>query len=678
PMLFWPGVPGEFMGMLPVTLIFVLSASLVVALVYLPVMGGVSGRMSRLFGRLADGLRARLPWVIRAALVPLPLYGMFVALMELLNPGYILPPGTPGTLGFLAGGTLFIFCAFAASVILDAAALRFQRKRITSGYRRSVFGWVIHLIAGNPVMPIVSVAAIFAGVFYVAFVLFPANSKGVEFFVESEPEQATVYVRARGNLSLAETDAMVRQVEAVVSAHPAVINVFAFAGDGGLKTGGPGQQSPGDTVGQVQFEIIPWEDRPKEREAFFGGRFHREVAAAAFDGNLVIDQLTAELDKLPGFETEVTGLEQGPGSGKPIHLRLKGDGWDDLTAAANLARAHFEQTPGLIQIEDTLPLPGIDWQINVDVEKAGRFGADVATVGAMVQLVTRGILLDTMRVDTSDEEIEIRVRLPAGDRVLSTLDTLKVRTRDGLVPLSNFVTREPVKKLAKISRVDQKRYYDVKADVLDGIQILQMVPLNDNGSPVGDGAVDVGFGYAVSEDEHAAGAPANVHLKEKTGWLTSFFRDAQTFHYNVPRVAQSVDLNQVQRELDRGTASVRLVPMNANERIGKLTEWLETNPLPASIGWEWTGDQQEQEESGAFLQNAFLGALGLMFIILLAQFNSFYNSILVLLAVVLSTTGVLIGMMVMGQPFSIIMTGTGIVALAGIVVNNNIVLIYTY
>jgi hypothetical protein len=63
-----------------------------------------------------------------------------------------------------------------------------------------------------------------------------------------------------------------------------------------------------------------------------------------------------------------------------------------------------------------------------------------------------------------------------------------------------------------------------------------------------------------------------------------------------------------------------------------------------------------------------------MFIILLAQFNSVYNSILVLLAVILSTTGVLIGMLVMDQTFSIIMTGTGIVALAGIVVNNNIVL----
>ena len=128
--------------------------------------------------------------------------------------------------------------------------------------------------------------------------------------------------------------------------------------------------------------------------------------------------------------------------------------------------------------------------------------------------------------------------------------------------------------------------------------------------------------------------------------------------------------------LEDGTLSA--VPINANERIAELTKWLETDPLPEGIAWEWTGDQEEQEESGAFLVNAFAGALGLMFIILLAQFNSFYNSFLVLIAVVLSTTGVLIGMMVMNQPFSIIMTGTGIVALAGIVVNNNIVLIDTY
>ena len=103
----------------------------------------------------------------------------------------------------------------------------------------------------------------------------------------------------------------------------------------------------------------------------------------------------------------------------------------------------------LTQIEDTRPLPGIDWQIDVDVQKAGRYGADVATVGAMVQLVTRGILLDTMRVDSSDEEVEIRVRMPEEYRLLSTLDTLKVRTSDGLVPCQTLSHASPLKNWPK-------------------------------------------------------------------------------------------------------------------------------------------------------------------------------------------------------------------------------------
>ena len=83
PMLFWPGVPGEFMGMLPVTLIFVLSASLIVALIYLPVMGGVTGRMSRVFNGISEFLRARLPWVVRALLVPPALYLMFLGAIKI-------------------------------------------------------------------------------------------------------------------------------------------------------------------------------------------------------------------------------------------------------------------------------------------------------------------------------------------------------------------------------------------------------------------------------------------------------------------------------------------------------------------------------------------------------------------------------------------------------------------
>ena len=588
PMLFWPGVPGEFMSMLPITLIFVLAASLVVALIYLPVLGGVSGRVSRTLSDMAEALRGRLPWLLRAALVPIPLYGMFIAVMQIVNPGYLFG-GTPpfsGLINLLPGTALFLIAAFCASVTLTAAQIRRRVKRVDARYKRTLFGQFIQLIAGNPIMPIVSIVAVGAVVISV-FNYFGDNNNGVEFFVDSEAEQAIVYVRARGNLSLQEKDALVRKAEAIILAQVGITDAFAFAGNGGLNSNTGGAQRPKDSIGQIQLETIPWQERSKRPD---------------LDGDLVMAALAKKLDQIPGIQTEILVLANGPSSGKPLHLRLKGNNWDDLLAATEIARKKFETTQALTQIEDSRPLPGIDWRIDVDVVKAGRYGADVATVGAMVQLVTRGILLDKMRVDSSDEEIEIRVRFPEKDRLLSTLDTVKLRTKDGLVPLANFVTRTPVQKLAEINRTGQKRYIDVKADVL----------------------------------------PDQFRADDKS---------------------------------DGQSAQVVITP---SDRIQELTTWMETRPFPTGIEWEWTGDQEEQAESQAFLKSAFMGALGLMFIILLAQFNSFYNSVLVLLAVVLSTTGVLIGMIVMDQAFSIIMTGTGIVALAGIVVNNNIVLIDTY
>lgn len=631
PMLFWPGVPGQFMGMLPVTLIFVLSASLVVALIYLPVMGGVSGRLSRFFHNTSVGLRKTTPWFVRLILVPPSLFVIFVGAMQILNPTYVL--GSAGAAGglvpFLLGFVIFMLGAFAASITVDAVMLERRERRVKVGRGLSPFGLFIKFIAGNPIMPIVTIAAV-VGFVMTVFTYFGENNKGVEFFVESEPELALVYVLAKGNLSLEQKDELVKQAEEIVLAHPGIKTAFGFAGEGGLDNNTGGAQPPRDTIGQIQMETIAWEDRPDASEPWFtiplvNVTVNRAIKAADFDGDLIIEELTAELEKIPGAKIEILAADRGPASAKPVHFRVKGDNWEDLLAAATDVRAQFEATPGLTLIEDTMPLPGIDWQIDVDVEKAGRYGADVATVGAMVQLVTRGILLDTYTPAGNDTEIDIRVRLPEQDRVLSTLDTLKVRTQDGLVPLSNFITRQPVPKLAQIDRVDQTRIFDVKAGVEAG---MILVSNEDTG-----------------ESE----------LIKAEVWNAD---DGTKASYE-----------------DRGFTGVPLTPA---VQIAKLTEWAETGPFAPGIEWEWTGDQEDEAESQAFLGNAFLGALGLMFIILLAQFNSFYNSVLVLLAVILSTTGVLIGMLVMNQAFSIIMTGTGIVALAGIVVNNNIVLIDTY
>lgn len=503
PMLFWPGIPGQFMGNLPTTLIFVLSASLIVALIFLPVLGGVFGAAFAAVGRLVRGIGAAVGIRPRRSLAPVP-----------------------------------------------------------RGQQRTLFGRAVALIVMNPLGPFVALAATIAAM-VVTVNLFQENNRGVEFFVDLEPERAIVYVRGRGNMALAEKDSLVREVENRILDVEGLAAVFSFTGKSSLRS--PGGDGPKDAIGQVQVELAPWGQRPS--------------------GHAIIAEIERRIADVPGVMTELSLQKEGPQQGKPIQLRIESPDWDTLLTATGQVEALFRTVDGLVDIDDTRPLPGIDWNLSVDREAAGRFGADMSTIGVLVQLITRGALLDVIRPDDSEDELDIRVRFPSGDRVLSTLDSLRIRTERGLVPLGNFIERTPVPALAEISRFNGTRYMLVRADVAPGV--------------------------------------------------------------------------------------------NVNQKIAEIGALLADADLPP-VRTVFQGDQEEQAESQRFLMTAFALALGMMFAILLAQFNSVYNSVLVLTAVVMSVTGVLIGMMVMGQPFSIIMTGTGIVALAGIVVNNNIVLIDTF
>jgi multidrug efflux pump len=116
----------------------------------------------------------------------------------------------------------------------------------------------------------------------------------------------------------------------------------------------------------------------------------------------------------------------------------------------------------------------------------------------------------------------------------------------------------------------------------------------------------------------------------------------------------------------------------ADDKVRELRAWLDSEIWPAGVIFTFKGEDEEQEAAKAFLGKAFGVALFLIAMILVTQFNSFYQSTLILSAVVFSTVGVLLGLLVTGQPFGIIMSGVGVIALAGIVVNNNIVLIDTY
>jgi len=274
--------------------------------------------------------------------------------------------------------------------------------------------------------------------------------------------------------------------------------------------------------------------------------------------------------------------------GKAIQLELSGDDLEVLFAEASRIRDYMENTmEGLIDVDDTAPVPGIEWEIVVDRARAAMFGANMTEIGTAIQLMTNGVFMGDYRPTDSEKEVDIRVRYPAEYRGLEQMDTIRINTASGdLVPISSFVTRVAKPAVSAIQRVDGERVVYVRANAAPGLV--------------------------------------------------------------------------------------------ADNKVTELENYMEENPPARGVAYQFRGANEEQADSAAFLGQAFILAMALMAILLVTQFNSYYQALLILSSVLLSTAGVLLGLLITGQTFSVILTGIGIVALAGIIVNNNIVLIDTF
>ncbi len=602
PLLLWPGVPGEFMSWLPIMVIIVLSASLITALIFLPTSGALTGRIAQWAGRNAAWLASAF---IAAALTGFAAFALTQAVVaETLGfgldtileqtslvvgdaaAGQYLATGIAAVVGLVVAITLFpILRAYIAwrsrrEVKEDSTSLMYssQRKLEISKVPglMKVYLRVLQGLSNNVVGNMVVIAGVI-GAAILVFSSFGANNAGVEFFVDEEPDIAIVLVSGRGNLSAAMARDLVGEVEAQVLTVKGIRNSVMTANVPG--TGGGGspldgvQDKPADVIGQLQLEMADYCCRRKAVEIF--------------------EEIRQKTASIPGIRVEVRKVEGGPPTGKDLRLEVKSSSYDDMVASVTRIRGQVDRLAGLQDVEDGRPLPGIEFELTVDRETAGRYGAGVVSVGSMIQLVSNGVLIGKYRPDDSEDELDIRVRLPGEQRTFATLDELRLPTNQGQVPLSNFVTREPKPKVNSITRKDGLYAMEVKANLIAGFEES---------------------GKAITPDD----------------------------------------------------------------KIGELQTWLDAQKWPSTVQLKFRGADEEQKESGEFLQKAAGIALFLMFIILVTQFNSFYQTFLTLSTVVLAILGVLIGLMVTGQKFSIIMTGTGVVALAGIVVNNAIVLIDTF
>ena len=491
PLLFWPGTTGDFMMFLPLTLLFTLSASLVMALIVVPTIGSV-------IGKSGDHNAASL------------------ATMQAAESGNF--NDIPG---------------------------------FTGRYIK-----VLSLALKHPVKIFwTAVSALI-----LSFVIYGQLGHGVEFFPDVDADIGLVDIRARGNLSLQERDTLVAQVERKIFDMAEVESIYTST-----FIDAPNDSAP-DLIGRIQIELANWE--------------HRRSA------DTILADIEIRTQNLAGIIVETQKKQGGPAAGADIQLQITSNSPEDLVTAITKANAIFQQDSELKDIRNDLPLDGISWELNINRESASRYGADIATAGSMIRMVTGGLKVGSFRPDYTDDEVDISLRYPAENRTIDQFDGINISTSAGLVPISNFMERTAVQQVSNLIRIDGKRRYKLLANVTEGT--------------------------------------------------------------------------------------------NSTAKIQQLGELLKQEQWADGIEMKFRGDFENMEETGNFLVKAFFIAIFLMLTILVTQFNSFYHAGLILSAIILSIVGVLIGLLLLGEPFGVVMSGMGVIALAGIVVNNNIVLIDTF
>ena len=482
PMLFWPGLMGEFMGYLPAVLIITLSCSLFVALVINPTVCSV-------FVTVDKNKREQV-WL----------------------------------------------------------------KRFRHRYKRVLWWALDHT---RTVMAVTLMTLIGMSVLY-GFV-----GKGVEFFPETEPNQAYIDVTAATGTKLEVSDGVIREIESsmggVIDLVKYVSNVGSSPDPAVFSAGGGGGTPHKSRV------IADFPDRADRSRSSLG----------------TVEEIRGYLEDLVGARVEIVLPRRGPPTGPPINIELIGEDFKVLGRLTKEVSRRIKDIPGLVDLKNDYDMGRPELKVIIDRDQAALLKVNTSKVAQTVRTAINGTTASGYRI--GEDEYDIVVRFAEKNRgTFADLERINVLHEGVQIPLANLARLQVAGGLGSIKRKDLERVVSIEGNV-EGR--LANDVLADVQASVSD--LDLPYGYLV----------------------------------------------------------------------------------------RYAGENVEQEEASAFLTRAFAIALMLILLVLITQFNSLTLPFIIMMSVIMSLIGVLLGLIVTATPFGIIMTGIGVISLAGVVVNNAIVLI---
>ncbi|WP_370098368.1 efflux RND transporter permease subunit [Xanthomarina gelatinilytica] len=566
PLGLWPGIMGEFMMILPITLSVVLGSSLFVAIFFNSVL--VSQFMN------TEDKDMPLKKIIRTTVI-----------MAVL-----------GILVFIVGGeyralgTLMVFTAIMLWIyrlFLRKWANSFQTKALVKLERwyEGQLRWA--LSAKKPYILTIGTFALLILAFVAFGISLSTQRTKVEFFPDNKPNQIIVYIEYPQGTAIEKTNAITKEIEKIVYK---VINDDQYT-DGNYNFMVESAVSQvGEGAGNPQTDSGSSAEMPHKAKITASMREYKYRRGE--DSELLRQKVQKALVGIfPGVLISVEKDANGPPAGSPINIEIEGDDYDELINTAENMREFInnKNIQGIDELKIDVNKDKPSMRVVIDREKAGELGISAAQVGQQLRNSIFGSKAGIYKEGGDDFDIYVRFN--------------------------------------EDNRYNTSALFNQNITFRDNTGQIKSIPVS-----------------AITKHENNSGFSAIKH-KDTRRVVTVYSALSPGFTDAGAIVAQ------IQNEMKS------------------------FKNLPKNIKIDYTGQIEEQNKQMAFLMGAFFTGLGLIFFILIFQFNSISKPAIIMLAIFLSFIGVFGGLVITGSAFVIMMTMVGIISLAGIVVNNGVVLL---
>jgi len=552
PLAFWPGIVGEFMFYIPVTLIITLFASLIVAYIINPIFA--VSFMKHEDDEVVPFNRKKIFKTV----------GIFVAVAAIFY-----ATGNIGIANFI------LFVAF--SYVMHnwwgyKILISFQQKtipRMMDAYER-LLTW--SLTGRRPYWLFGGLVVMLFGTFIIMGVAKPR----VVFFPENEPNTVVLYAKLPVGTDVKITDS----VASVIEQH-----IYSVLGDNN-----PVVESVITNVALGASESMFDNTTKTSNKAKITVNFVEYKYRHGASTQKYMDKIRESVKDIIGVEITVAKNAMGPPTGKPVNIEVSGDNIDELNSTAKKLISYLDSIniPGIEKLKSDFETSKPEIIIDIDRVRANSDGISTAQVGSEIRTAILGKEISKFR--EGEEQYPIQLRYQEWqrnniDRILNTKITYRDMTSGMLrqIPLSSVAKIVYTNTYGGINRKNVKRMITISSNVLTGY--------------------------------------------------------------------------------------------TPNEIVSQINEALPDFQKSEAIDIQLTGEQEDQEESMMFLTKAMMLSLFLILFIMITQFNSLSKPVIILSEVIFSVIGVFMGYIIFGMTISIIMTGMGLVALAGIVVRNGILLV---